>query len=149
MIKKVETLEEANKCDELLNKLILDEMEYDDTINENFIVNNYFFQIIKNKDNILLVDKIDEKIIAYIFAKRIYDNSTEKIGYLIDGLYVEPEYRNHGIAKNLISEIINICKDNNASYIDINVVYKNLLAKKLYKSLEFSEFKLTLRKELN
>lgn len=148
MIRKVETLEEANKCDELLNKLILDEKKYDDTINENFFVNNYFSKMINNENNILLVDIIDDKIIAYVFAKKIYDESID-IGYLIDGLYVEQEYRNRGIAKNLINVIIKICENNNASYIDINVMYNNTLAKKLYKSLEFNELKLTLRKKLN
>lgn len=148
MIRKVETLEEANKCDELLNKLILDEKKYDDTINENFVVNNYFSKMINNENNILLIDIIDDKIIAYVFAKKIYDESID-IGYLIDGLYVEQEYRNRGIAKNLINEIIKICENNNASYIDINVIYNNALAKKLYKSLEFNELKLTLRKKLN
>lgn len=148
MIRKVETLEEANKCDELLNKLILDEKKYDNTINENFVVNNYFSKMINNENNILLVDIIDDKIIAYVFAKKIYDESID-IGYLIDGLYVEQEYRNRGIAKNLINEIIKICENNDASYIDINVMYNNALAKKLYKSLEFNELKLTLRKKLN
>lgn len=148
MIRKVETLEEANKCDELLNKLILDEKKYDNTINENFVVNNYFSKMINNENNILLIDIIDDKIIAYVFAKKIYDESID-IGYLIDGLYVEQEYRNRGIAKNLINEIIKICENNNASYIDINVMYNNTLAKKLYKSLEFNELKLTLRKKLN
>ena len=149
MIRKVETLEEANKCDELLNKLILDEKKYDDTINENFVVNNYFSKMISNENNILLIDVIDDKIIAYVFAKKICDDESIEIGYLIDGLYVEQEYRNHGIAKNLINEIIKICKNNNASYIDINVMYNNTLAKKLYESLEFNELKLTLRKKLN
>ena len=148
MIRKVETLEEANKCDELLNKLILDEKKYDNTINEKFVVKNYFSKMINNENNILLVDIIDDKIIAYVFAKKIYDESID-IGYLIDGLYVEQEYRNRGIAKNLINEIIKICENNNASYIDINVIYNNALAKKLYKSLEFNELKLTLRKKLN
>lgn len=46
-------------------------------------------------------------------------------------------------------KIIKICKNNNASYIDINVMYNNTLAKKLYMSLEFNELKLILRKKLN
>lgn len=149
MIRYVETLEEANKCDELLNKLILDEKKYDNTIDEKIIVNNYFCNIIKNKDNILLINVIENKIVAYIFARRIYDDSSKNIGYLIDGLYVESEYRNQGIAKKLINEVIKICKFNNSSYIDINVMYKNVLARKLYNSLEFYELKLTMRRELN
>lgn len=148
MIKKVETLEEANECDKLLNKLILDEKQYDNTIDANFKVNNYFANMFKNKDDVLLVKIIENKVVAYIFAKKLNNNVSESIGYWIDGLYVESEYRRQGIAKDLINEITKICAMDNCSYIDINVMYKNELAKKLYKSLEFQELRITLRKNL-
>lgn len=148
MIKYVETLEEANSCDELLNKLILDEKKYDETINENFVVKNYFCNIIKNKQDLLLIYVVNNNVVAYIYAKKIKDDVSKNTSYLIDGLYVEEEYRNQGIAKKLIKEIIKICSVNDCSNIDINVMYKNELAKKLYKALNFNELKLTLRLEL-
>jgi len=38
MIKEVKTINDANKCDELLTKLILDERQYDDLIDENTVI---------------------------------------------------------------------------------------------------------------
>ena len=149
MIKQVETLEDANECDKLLNKLILDEKQYDNTIDEKFKVNNYFANIFRDEENLLLVKIIENKVVAYIFAKKLNNNVSKGIGYLIDGLYVESEYRKQGIATDLINEITKICAMNNGEYIDINVMYKNDLAKKLYKSLKFQELRITLRKELN
>lgn len=145
MIKRVLDLETANVCDELLTKLIQDERQYDDSIDENFIVKDYFKNVISNEDNILLC-YMDENIVkGYIYLKPTGDN---KKGYLIDGLYVKEEYRNNGIGKALISEAINLIKDKEVDYIDINVMNNNLNAIKLYKSLNFNEFRITFRKDL-
>ena len=145
MIKRVLDLETANVCDELLTKLIQDERQYDESIDENFIVKDYFKNVISNEDNILLC-YMDENIVkGYIYLKPTGDN---KKGYLIDGLYVKEEYRNNGIGKALISEAINLIKDKEVDYIDINVMNNNLNAIKLYKSLNFNEFRITFRKDL-
>ncbi len=147
MIKIVDTLEEADICDNLLNQLIIDEKKYDNSL-KNFTVNDYFRNVIKNHDNILLVDYEDNNVVAYLFIKKINDESLKYNGYLFDGLFVLENYRNKSIASNLINEGISICRNRNAKYIDINVMYKNELAKKLYKKLDFEEFKLTFRKEI-
>lgn len=145
MIKNVSNIYEANRCDDFLNKLILDERKYDDTIDKDFVVKDYFCNIFKNEMDILLIYVMDDNIVAYIYAKRISNDSSKSIGYLIDGLYVEEKYRNQGIGKKLIKEVISRCSINGCSYIDINVMYKNELAKNLYNSLNFNELKLTLR----
>ncbi|MBR1376219.1 MAG: GNAT family N-acetyltransferase [Bacilli bacterium] len=142
MIKEITNEIELNRCDELLNLLILDERKYDQTIDEYFKVKDYFKNVIKG-NNFLLGYIIDDKIVGYIFIKNI-DNSN----YLIDGLYVEEEYRRRGIGKKLINKALELCKQRNAKCIDINVMYKNDLAKNLYKLLGFEEFRMTLRKEL-
>ena len=60
MIKQVFDEEEANYCDKLLTKLIRDESLYDNVIFIDFIVNDYFKNEIKNKNNILLIMKKKE-----------------------------------------------------------------------------------------
>lgn len=140
MIKEVKNLEEAKICDKLLNKLIIDEYSYDKTIDKKFKIKDYFTSIYKDDNNKLLIYKTDDKIVGYIFAKKI-----EK-GILIDGLYVEKTYRNNGIATDLINHVIKISKENKIPYIDINVMYENESAKNLYKKLGFNEFRITLRK---
>ncbi len=140
MIKEVKNLEEAKICDKLLNKLIIDEYSYDKTIDKKFKIKDYFTSIYKDDNNKLLIYKTDDKIVGYIFAKKI-----EK-GILIDGLYVEKIYRNNGIATDLINHVIKISKENKIPYIDINVMYENESAKNLYKKLGFNEFRITLRK---
>ena len=64
---------------------------YDNVIFIDFIVNDYFKNEIKNKNNILLIYEEKGIIAGYIYLKAIKDE--EQIGYLIDGLYVEEKYR--------------------------------------------------------
>lgn len=145
MIKRVFDEKLADICDDLLTKLIEDETKYDKTI-DTFVVKDYFKNVIRNKDNILLCYLDNENPVAYIYLKPIISNSDK--GYLIDGLYVKEEYRNKKIASNLIKEALNILNDMQIKFIDINVLYNNLNAKHLYKALGFEEFKLQMRKPL-
>lgn len=119
MIKRVFNDNYALKCDMLLTKLIHDEKKYDDFVNTEFSVNNYFKNVIKNN----------------------------KKGYLIDGLYVIEEYRNRGIAKALIQYGLKMVNNSDIDFIDINVMAKNEIAIKLYKSFGFDLFSLKLRKK--
>ncbi|MGN1268326.1 MAG: hypothetical protein ACI4U0_02340, partial [Candidatus Aphodocola sp.] len=82
MIIRVDNINDCKICDDFLTLLIHDEKQYDETIDENFIVKDYFINVIKNKDNILLLYKENNIGIGYIFAKR------QENGYLLDGLYV-------------------------------------------------------------
>ena len=100
MIIRVLDEERANVCDMLLTKLIQNEKQYDNSIDEGFVVTDYFKNVIKNKNNILLCYEEDKTIKGYIYLKLI--NNDNRKGYLIDGLYVDAKYRNNGIATKLI-----------------------------------------------
>lgn len=144
MIVRILDEEKANRCDELLKKLIHDEKQYNPLINENFIVKDYFKNVIKDKKNFLLGYEINEKIVGYTYFKFI--NNDEGTGYLIDGLFVEEEYRNKGIAKTLISEGFKRINKNEIDFIDINVMSKNSIAFNLYKSFGFEILGYKMRK---
>ena len=144
MVIRVLDEEKANICDYLLTKLIQDEKQYDNFIDENFVVKNYFKNVIKNKNNILLCYEEDEIIKGYIYLKFI-ENDNKK-GYLIDGLYVDNEYRNKGIATKLIENALNVIKKANVDVVDINVMANNSVAINLYKHFGFNEFRISLRK---
>lgn len=144
MIIRVLDEEKANICDNLLTKLIQDERQYDNSIDKDFIVKDYFKNTIKNKDNILLCYEEDNIIKGYIYLKPVVNDNTR--GYLIDGLYVDLEYRNHGIATKLIENALTIITD--VDFIDINVMSQNIDAINLYKKFGFNEFKISLRKNI-
>lgn len=144
MILRITDEVNANKCDELLTELIRDEKQYDNFINEKFIVKDYFKNIIKDKKNILLGYQINNEIVGYIFLKFLSNEDSD--GYLIDGLYVDIKYRNRGIAKSLLEEGLNIIKEKHVNFIDVNVMFKNKVALKLYEMFGFEFFSFKMRK---
>lgn len=131
MIIRVESVNDCKTCDNFLTLLIHDEKQYDETIDENFVVKDYFVNVIKNKDNILLLYKEGNNSIGYVFAKRVDD------GYLLDGLYVDISFRNKGIARKLLNEIIKEINLLGKYKIFINVLKENVVAYNLYKNLGF------------
>lgn len=130
MIIKVNSIDDCKICDNFLTLLIQDERKYDTTIDENFVVKDYFINMINNQ-NILLLYKNENKPIGYIFAKKI-DNK-----YLIDGLYVDINFRNKGIATKLIKVIVKEIYSLGDYKIFINVLKKNKVAVNLYKNIGF------------
>lgn len=144
MIKRIITTKDAKVCDYLLTKLILNESEYDKLLPKNFVVQDYFQNVIKDEKNILLGYIVDKKIIGYTFLKNIIKD--ENAGYLIDGLYIEEAYRRKGYAKELLEYSLNLLKKENPAFIEINVLYANKIARNLYKSLGFQDFKISMRK---
>ena len=144
MIIRVLDEEMASTCDMLLTKLIQDERQYDNSINKDFVVNNYFKNTIKNINNILLCYEEDNIIKGYIYLKPV--NNDNQNGYLIDGLYVDIAYRNNGIATKLIDNALTTIKD--VDFVDINVMSQNIDAINLYKKFGFNEFKISLRKNI-
>ena len=67
---------------------------------------------------------------------------------LLDGLYVEKEYRNKGIAKSLLTEAILRIQNMNVRYIDIKVMYNNIIAKHIYEKLDFVNYEIKMRKSI-
>ena len=130
MIIKVNSIDDCKICDNFLTLLIQDERKYDNTIDEKFVVKDYFINMINNQ-NLLLLYKEENKPIGYIFAKRIDDK------YLIDGLYVDINFRNKGIATKLIKEIIKKIYSLGDFEIFINVLKENKVAVNLYKNIGF------------
>ena len=73
MIKEVKNVEDANKCDELLTKLILDERKYNDLIDDNIVIKNHFSKMLDDEDVILLAYYLDKLIVGYILIRKIND----------------------------------------------------------------------------
>ena len=144
MIIRIIEEKDAKVCDELLTKLIRDESKYDKLISKDFKVQDYFKNVIKDRNNILLGYIIDNQIIGYTYLKYLANDN--KNGYLIDGLYILENYRGQGYAKKLLKYALNLLENKSLDFIDINVLGANEKARNLYKLLGFKDFKITMRK---
>ena len=142
-IKQVTNVVDADRCDELLTKLIHDERQYNDTIDDNYIVTNHFNKMLDDENIIILAYYINKTIVGYILIRRTSNNTC-----LLDGLYVEKEYRNKGIGKSLLKDAISRIKNMNVKYVDINVMYNNIIAKHIYEKLGFVGYEIKMRKSI-
>ena len=142
-IKQVTNVVDADRCDELLTKLIHDERQYNDTIEDNYIVTNHFNKMLDDENIIILAYYINKTIVGYILIRKMANNTC-----LLDGLYVEKEYRNKGIGNLLLKEAISRIKNMNVKYVDINVMYNNIIAKHIYEKLGFVGYEIKMRKSI-
>lgn len=144
MIFREGTLNDCKYLDELLTKLIDDERRnYDSSIEEGFVVKEFYKNmIIRDKHKIYLCE-IDSVIVGYIYL--IIGNKDEA---KIDALYVLEEYRNMKIASKLLDLAMLYFEEHNVNSVEIGVLSKNIVAKNLYMKYGFRTFKETMKLEL-
>lgn len=142
-IREVNTIEEARECDKLLTELIRDEITYNKNIDPTFVVKNYFENLYMKDNNLLLIAVENNNISGYIFVREIKEEGF-KNAMLIDGLYVNEECRNQGIASKLIEESLKWIKEQGSEAVKIKVMSDNIKAVNLYQKFGFTE----LSKEL-
>lgn len=142
------TIHDTKKLNELLTLLIRDEKKYDNNINEEFKVKSFYEYIINKENNYLLVAESSNTIIGYLYGYIIDDENTviNKVAK-IDALYIEKEYRHHGIGSSLINEFKNIIKDK-VKYLEVNTFNNNKEAISTYKNNGFKEISTIMKLEL-
>lgn len=57
--------------------------------------------------------------------------------WVLNDLYVEPEYRKQGIGEGLINSALKYAKDDRASHVELSTAVDNYLAQRLYESIGF------------
>lgn len=146
-IAKLHDIEEINN---MLTNLIQDERKnYDDNINENYKVKNFYEQFTNNKDACILIAKYNNETLGYVYGF-IQNNGNifNKNIAQIDALFVKEQYRGNGISKKLIQEFTKWAKDKGCSYVELSVCNNNLKAINLYKNEGFKTEKLILKKKV-
>lgn len=142
--------DDIKEINNLLTDLIQDERQYDKNINKSYIVKNYYEQFFEKKDSCIIVAKDESNnILGYGFGfimdyGDVYDN---KIAQL-DAVYIKPEYRKRGIARQIIQYFTEWSKRNKVSYIELKVCNNNKKALELYEKEGFLTDKKILKKKI-
>ena len=143
-------MEDTPRLNFLLTLLISDEKQYDESINENFVVTDMYENFVNDPKRIMLVAEEDEKIIGYLYGYIIEGDEveTETVAKL-DALFVEEDYRKMGAAENLIDHFKVWVINHNISKMVVNVCSANYKAKGLYQKKGFKTTKETMSLEIN
>lgn len=150
IIEKVNNINDAKKCNELLTKLLISESKYDKNLRNDYIITNYFENKYQNEDNILLIAKQEEDVIGYAYCKinELPGGPIISKVTLLDGIYIEEKYRKQKIATKLINECKNWSTKIGATYFEIKVIKENINALKLYEQIGFKDFEHKMRIQL-
>ena len=103
----------------------------------------------KNDSCIIVAKNENDAILGYGFGfimdyGDVYDNKVAQL----DAVYIKPEYRKKGIARQIIQYFTEWSKNNKVSYIKLKVCNNNNKAVKLYEKEGFSIDKKILKKKL-
>ena len=137
---KEDEIDYANK---LLNKLIIDEKQYDENINENYVVNNYYQN--RQNNSILLVATLNNEIVAFLFGYIIDSSVYIDKKAILDALYVSKNHRKKGLANLLINNFKQWCMKQKIDNLELTVCSENVDAFNLYKNNGFEIEKYTMK----
>ena len=148
MLYRKALMKDAKYLDNLLTKLIQDERQYDNSIDENFIVTDFYQNYIEDNTKFLYLAEDNTEIIGYIYGFFKKDDTNENNIAYLDALFIKSDYRNQGIANKLIKEFKTWAIDNNCTNMEVNVCSQNIKAKNLYLKNNFYNIKETLNCKL-
>ena len=144
MLYRKALINDAKYLDNLLTMLIQDERQYDNSIDENFVVTNFYQNYIEDNTKLLYLAEENNEIVGYIYGYFKKDDTNQNNIAYLDALFIKNEYRHQGIANKLIEELKKWAIKNNCTNIEVNVCSQNIKAKNLYLKNNFYSFKETL-----
>ena len=143
-------LKDAETLNHLLTLLIQDEKQYDDSINEDFVVTDFYEHYVEDKEKCILVAEEKNNIVGYLYGYiKSIDPTINNKTSVLDALYIDEFFRDKGIANELINNFKLWSKENNINKIEVSVCSKNTKAKHIYNKHGFKIVKETLLLEID
>jgi ribosomal protein S18 acetylase RimI-like enzyme len=117
----------------------INERERTEFENKNVLINEMVYKTLEDKNLYIFAAQIKDKFIGWVSSVYIPKiGKTNGLGHLfIDELWVNPDYRNNGIAYKLMEKASEISKELNALGLRLYVNSENNEAFSLYKKLGY------------
>lgn len=144
--KDLETLRELNREVFLADKDNIDDLllEWPDTE----IGQKYYEKVVNNDGAIGFLAEIDSKPVGYVaLAVRTFHFRTSKF-VEIENIGVSPEFRSHGIGKQLLETSLAWAKEQNADKLLVEAFAKNTRGLDFYREFGFYDTAITLEKDI-
>ena len=138
-----------------LNLLLFEnDKKYDETLNLNWIFGEegteYFRDKISKENSCAFIAIIDNEIVGYLVGWITKAGDYRNISQIaeLENMFVLEQYRNLGIGTKLCEEFINWCKLKGIKRIKVVASAQNTKAINFYKQNKFSDYDLTLERNL-
>lgn len=143
------TLSDTKIVNEFLTRLIKDEKQYDENINEKCTVFSLYENLILNENNCILVAESNNNLVGYLYG---YMQDTGD-AYLfpiaqLEAMFVDETIRKQGVGNALIKEFKKWATNKKAKYIELKVCNDNKSAIALYTNNGFTNVKSIMSVEL-
>jgi GNAT superfamily N-acetyltransferase len=113
---------------------------------------NALLECAAHNEGRILVAELDNKVVGYIaFWKEVSETQfsfTIPFSVKLSDIYVLPECRGKGIAKELMKEVDNYAREIGSTQILLNVLYKNEVARTVYEKNGYRNYDLVMVKEI-
>lgn len=93
---------------------------------------------VQNNESVLFTAKKDDEIVGFTQLFPTFSSASLKKVYILNDLFVLENYRNQGIAKLLMHQVIEFAKENNCARVSLSTA-RNNPAQILYEKLGFKE----------
>ncbi|MBQ0140246.1 MAG: GNAT family N-acetyltransferase [Kurthia sp.] len=93
---------------------------------------------LRNEESIFLYVRYKENVIGFIQLYPSFSSLSLKRSYILNDLYVAPEYRKLGAAQALMEEAFAFCQQAGAVYVSLETHPDNISAQKLYEKIGMS-----------
>ncbi|MEJ5148473.1 GNAT family N-acetyltransferase [Sphingobacterium sp. MYb388] len=93
---------------------------------------------VQNNESVIFTAKKDDEIVGFTQLFPSFSSASLKKVYILNDLFVLENYRNQGIAKLLIHQVIEFAKENNCARVSLSTA-RNNPAQFLYEKLGFKE----------
>lgn len=93
---------------------------------------------VQNNESVIFTAKKDDEIVGFTQLFPTFSSASLKKVYILNDLFVLENYRNQGIAKLLIHQVIEFAKENNCARVSLSTARDNP-AQFLYEKLGFKE----------
>ncbi|MDX1684923.1 MAG: GNAT family N-acetyltransferase [Saprospiraceae bacterium] len=99
---------------------------------------NFLKDRIKHNESVILIAETEQKIVGFTQLYPLFSSVIMKPVYLLNDLYVHPEYRRMGMASALIREAQNLVMKNRFAGLSLETERSNTEGNSLYPKIGFS-----------
>jgi len=106
-------------------------------------------EMLNDKEGTVLIAEKDDRSIGFAYGHiEVRNHLTPSCVGFIRLIFVNKDYRKHGIGTSLIEEIVNYFKSNGVEEVSLNYILGNSEAKEFWKKLGFTPIKVSANTSL-
>lgn len=137
--------DDLKQVQELNHQLFLSDSRHFKDLNTNWPYEEgeeYFLKRIAGKEGVCFVAEQDETLIGYVIGGWSHLNFSAYKGRRaeLENICVDENSRGQGIGSMLVKELYQWCKQNNATYVMVDVFSPNIQAYKFYEKQGFTPY---------